>query len=180
MSALGVGQKGENQKVFYCGHCLRDRMDRKRTAQGELKGEMEMQEWNLHRKGAACISIGLQRETPVPAKLQDALSLNSGKSRFYSELQRIAKSFRAKVITQVSLYIQKSHETILLFFSFYLEFPIKSINYIGECMITEDITWLKVFFFICSSTPFKSFHGLHPNAQAITSKQHWYVKNPRI
>ena len=71
MSALGVGQKGESQKFLFCRHCFRGRIDRKRTAQGEFKGkgEMEMQEWNLHKKGAACVSAGLQRETPVPVKL---------------------------------------------------------------------------------------------------------------
>lgn len=37
LSALGVGQKGESQKFPFCGHYLRGRMDRKRTAQGEVK-----------------------------------------------------------------------------------------------------------------------------------------------
>lgn len=37
MTALGVGQKGGSQKVPFCGHYLRGRTDRKRTAQGEVK-----------------------------------------------------------------------------------------------------------------------------------------------
>lgn len=37
VSALGVEQKGESQKFLFCGHYLRGRMDRKRTAQREVK-----------------------------------------------------------------------------------------------------------------------------------------------
>lgn len=39
MSALGVGQKGESQKFLFCGHYLRGRMDRKRTAQEDKEKE---------------------------------------------------------------------------------------------------------------------------------------------
>lgn len=35
-----------------------------------------------------------------PVKLQDVLSLNSVRSRFYPELERISESFRAKTIIQ--------------------------------------------------------------------------------
>lgn len=37
MSALGVRQKGESHRFPFCGHYLRGRIDRKRTAHGEVK-----------------------------------------------------------------------------------------------------------------------------------------------
>lgn len=60
-------------------------------AQGELKGkgEMETQEWNVQKKGAACISTGLEKETPVPVKLQDVLSLNSGQDFTLNYIENI-------------------------------------------------------------------------------------------
>lgn len=114
MFALGTGQKRENQKFLFCSHCWGAEWTEKEWFRENLRemSETEMQEWNLDKKGAAQISTGLQGKTPVLVKLQDALSLNSLRSRFYPEfIERISESFRDKIIIQDLLYLQNSHET---------------------------------------------------------------------